>query len=112
MTATDVSTNVGPGAETDHDDAGHASDLVYFKVFVVLAFLTAAEVSTYVVELGNALLPALIVMMVVKFALVVMFFMHLRYDNKLFSWVFVSGLVLAVIVYIVMLTTFHYWQSL
>jgi cytochrome c oxidase subunit 4 len=41
-----------------------------------------------------------------------MFFMHLRYDNKLFSWVFVSGLVLAVIVYMVMLTTFHYWQSL
>ena len=41
-----------------------------------------------------------------------MFFMHLRFDNKLLSWVFVAGLVLAVAVYIVMLTTFEYWQNL
>jgi cytochrome c oxidase subunit IV len=109
---TDVATNVGPGAETDHDATQHASDWLSVQIFVLLVVLTAAEVSTYVIELGNALLPALIVMMTIKFALVVMFFMHLRFDHKLFSWVFVSGLVLAVLVYIAMLTTFHYWQDL
>jgi cytochrome c oxidase subunit IV len=109
---TDVATNVGPGAEADHDATHHASDWLYVQIFVILVMLTAAEVSTYVIELGNALLPALIVMMVIKFALVVMFFMHLRFDHKLFSWVFVSGLVLAVLVYIAMLAMFRYWQDL
>ena len=37
--------------------------------------------------------------------------MHLRFDNPLFDRVFVSGLVLAVVVYIVMLTTFEFWQA-
>ena len=104
MTATDVSTNVGPGAETDHDDTGHTSDLVYFKVFVVLVFLTAAEVSTYAVELGNAMLPALIVMMVVKFALVVMFFMHLRYDARPLTTLFLGPLLIATMLAIALMT--------
>ena len=49
-------------------------------------------------------------MMVVKFSLVVGYFMHLRFDNRLFTRVFFAGLFLAIAVYIVMLTTFHFWQ--
>jgi cytochrome c oxidase subunit 4 len=99
---------------TEPDDTGehHASDALYIQIFVILFVITAAEVSTYFFDMGAWLLPTLIVMMVVKFALVVMFFMHLRFDHKLFSWVFMAGLVLAVAVYIAMLTTFSYWQSL
>ena len=36
----------------------------------------------------------------------------LRFDHRLFSWVFVSGLVLAVLVYVAVLSTFRYWQDL
>jgi cytochrome c oxidase subunit 4 len=99
---------------TEPDDTGehHASDWLYVQIAIILALITAAEVSTYVVDFGDWLLPSLMVMMVVKFAMVVMFFMHLRFDHKLFSWVFVAGLVLAVAVYIAMLTTFEYWQNL
>jgi cytochrome c oxidase subunit 4 len=99
---------------TEPDDAGehHASDALYIQIFVILFLITAAEVSTYFFDMGSFLLPSLIVMMVVKFALVVMFFMHLRFDHKLFSWVFLAGLALAVAVYIAMLTTFSYWQNL
>jgi cytochrome c oxidase subunit IV len=89
----------------------HASDWLYLQIAIILGAITAAEVSTYVIDFGDWLIPALMVMMTVKFALVVMFFMHLRFDHKLFSWVFVSGLVLAVIVYTIMLTTFRYWQT-
>ena len=99
---------------TEPDETGehHPSDWLYVQIAIILALITAAEISTYYVDFGDLLLPALMVMMTVKFAMVVMFFMHLRYDHKLFSWVFVAGLVLAVAVYIVMLTTFEYWQSL
>ncbi len=99
---------------TEPDDTGehgHASDALYVKVFIVLFLITAAEVATYVVDVGDFLIPALIVMMSVKFALVVGFFMHLRFDSRLLTWVFVAGLLLAVAVYIAMVTTFRYWQA-
>ena len=99
---------------TEPDDTGehgHASDALYVKVFIVLFLITAAEVATYVVDVGDFLIPALIVMMSVKFALVVGFFMHLRFDSRLLTWVFVAGLALAVGVYIAMVTTFRYWQA-
>jgi cytochrome c oxidase subunit 4 len=94
--------------ETEH----HTSDALYVQIFVILFIFTAAEVSTYFFDLGSSELPILLVLMVIKFAMVVMFFMHLRFDHKLFSWVFVTGLVLAVIVYMIMLSTFSYWESL
>ena len=99
---------------TEPDNVGehHASDLLYVQIFILLFALTAVEVSTYFVDFGGLHLPVLLTIMVVKFAIVVAFFMHLRFDHKLFSWVFVSGLVLAVIVYGIMLTTFQYWQNL
>jgi len=99
---------------SDPDDTGehgHASDALYVKVFIVLFLITAAEVATYVVDIGDFLIPSLMIMMIVKFALVVGFFMHLRFDNRLLTWVFVAGLFLAVIVYIVTLATFEFWQA-
>jgi cytochrome c oxidase subunit IV len=45
--------------------------------------------------------------MIVKFTMVAMFFMHLRFDSIVFTRVFVAGVVLAVGVYLVMLSTFH-----
>ncbi|HYF45364.1 MAG TPA: cytochrome C oxidase subunit IV family protein [Acidimicrobiales bacterium] len=99
-------------SEPDETEGHHPSDWLYVQIAVILALITAAEVSTYVVDFGDFMLPALMVMMTVKFVLVVMFFMHLRFDNKLFSWVFFAGLVTAVLVYIAAITTFEYWQNL
>lgn len=98
--------------EPDQTGAHHPTDMLYVKVAAILALITLAEISTYWFDFGDFLLPALMVMMVVKFAMVIAFFMHLRFDHKLFTWVFVAGLALAVAVYIVALTTFSYWQNL
>jgi len=49
-------------------------------------------------------------MMVVKFIIVVSYFMHLKFDNKLFSWVFYAGLILALTVYAIFLATFHFFS--
>jgi cytochrome c oxidase subunit 4 len=48
--------------------------------------------------------------MVVKFVAVVMFFMHLKFDNKIFSWLFYAGLFLAVGVYVALLVTFQFFN--
>ena len=81
----------------------------YINIAVILAVITALEVSTYYVDFGPLFLPALLIMMSVKFFMVVSYFMHLKFDNKLFSWLFYTGLFLAVGVYVAALGTFHFF---
>jgi cytochrome c oxidase subunit 4 len=98
-------------AQTEHEGHDHPSDRSYVGIALILAVLTALEVASFYVEdqLGALLVPALVIMMIVKFVLVVAWFMHLRFDSNLFTRVFVSGLVLAVGVYAATLTTFRFW---
>ncbi|MBU39363.1 MAG: hypothetical protein CL430_02210 [Acidimicrobiaceae bacterium] len=91
----------------------HPSDKKYFQIAGVLAILTALEVGTYWLESmpGEILIPLLMIMMVIKFFYVAAWFMHLRFDNSLFMKFFVSGLVLASIVYAIFLTVFEFWHK-
>ena len=97
----------------DHVDehADHPSDGKYIQIAVILAALTGAEISTYYINIGALLGPVLLVMMVVKFSIVAMYFMHLKFDDALFTKVFTAGIVLAVGVYLIALTSFHYFAS-
>ena len=52
------------------------------------------------------LVPILLVLSTIKFAMVVMWFMHLKFDNKLFSVLFIGGLVLAGLVLLALLLLF------
>ena len=83
----------------------------YVRIALILAAITALEVSTYYVDFGWLFMPALMIMimMVIKFVMVVSYFMHLKFDNKLFSWLFYTGLVLAVGVYCAALATFKFF---
>ncbi|NIT63094.1 MAG: hypothetical protein GWO39_04655, partial [Gammaproteobacteria bacterium] len=49
----------------------------------------------------------LLVLSGAKFALVVMFYMHLRFDSPIFSGVFVAPLMLAVLVVVALIVLFH-----
>jgi cytochrome c oxidase subunit 4 len=86
------------------------SNAGYIKIALILAAITALEVATYYVDFGRLFLPALMIMMVVKFIMVVSYFMHLKFDNKLFTWIFYAGLILAIGVYCVALATFHFFS--
>jgi cytochrome c oxidase subunit 4 len=86
------------------------SNAGYVRIALILAAITALEVSTYYVDFGRLFMPALMIMMVVKFIMVVSYFMHLKFDNKLFSWIFYAGLILAIGVYCVALATFHFFS--
>ena len=98
-------------AQTEHGGHDHPGERTYVGIAVILAVLTAAEVATYYFEdqLGGLLVPALIVMMIVKFFLVVAWFMHLRFDSNVFTRMFVSGLFLAIGVYLATLATFRFF---
>ena len=110
-TATTVDPTTVDTADDDHAH-DHPSDWAYVKIALVLAAITAVEVFTYfesVVDWGDALIPSLMVMMVVKFYLVAMYFMHLKFDNPIFGKLFVGGIVLAAGVYIATLAAFEFW---
>ena len=111
MTTTTVSTAAEHVVdETVHD---HPSDWQYVKVALFLAALTALEVGTYFWEGASttALVVVLLPMMIVKFAVVTGYFMHLKYDNPIFKRVFVFGLLLAVLVYSITLFAFEFWDD-
>ncbi len=85
------------------------SNAGYIRIAVILAAITGLEVSTYYVDFGVLFLPALLIMMVIKFVMVVSYFMHLKFDNKMFSFLFYAGLLLAVGVYAAFLATFKFF---
>jgi cytochrome c oxidase subunit 4 len=91
----------------------HPSDAKYAFVALILAIITAAEVSTIYIEDPSTtfLVVTLIPMMIAKFAIVVGWFMHLRYDHPLFRRVFLAGLLLAVSVFLIALTSLHLFSS-
>ena len=82
-------------------------------IWIALAIITAIEVAlSYMVDdLGPLFLPLLLFLMVIKFFSVVLYFMHLKFDNRLFSLLFYMGLGLAVSVYIVALLTFEFFNA-
>lgn len=99
-----------PGVATEAHDEDHGLTFVaVIKIAVLLALLTGLEVLTYFIDFGSVATPMLLILMVLKFGIVVAYFMHLRFDNWLFTALFVVGLALAVSVYIAALSTFQYF---
>ena len=107
---TQPATDTHAATDGAHDAADHGmSTRGYINIALILAAITALEVSTYYVDFGPLFLPSLLIMMVVKFVMVVSYFMHLKFDNKIFSWLFYAGLFLAIGVYVAALGTFHFF---
>jgi cytochrome c oxidase subunit 4 len=69
--------------------------------------ITLIEVGVfYVPAFQPVLVPALLVLSLVKFVLVVLFYMHLKFDRRLFAFLFSGPLLLAVGVMIGLLFLF------
>ncbi len=93
-----------------HGAAGHVVPLrVLLAVFAALIVLTVATVAATWIDLGGWNLAVAMAIAVVKSALVVLYFMHLRYDSPFNALVFVAALVfLAVFLSLTMLDTLQY----
>jgi cytochrome c oxidase subunit IV len=81
--------------------------MTYVVVAVVLTVLTALEVAVfYIPALEVALLPILLTLTTGKFVLVVMFYMHLKMDSRIFTGVFVAPLLLAMFLVVALIILF------
>lgn len=91
-----------------HAERAHPTPFKYAAIALILSVITAVEVAiVYQDFLKDVFIPILIILSVAKFAMVVMFYMHLRFDSRLFSVMFVTGLLLATGVSIALLTLFR-----
>ena len=100
--------------EAHAQDEHHPTEKQYWLVFLALFVITAVEVVwSYAGVEGLAYLIPLFAMMLIKFLLVAGVFMHLYFDAKTLNgrtfWlVFASGLVIAIIVFIVVFSAFEF----
>ncbi len=84
-----------PGHPHEHP---HPQTREYLVIATILTVLTAIEVAVFYIPAIKAsaiFVPLLLVLSAVKFALVVMFYMHLKFDGRLFTTLFVAPLLIA-----------------
>ena len=87
----------------------HPGWSTYWKVALILTLITGLEVWAYYVPsfvASRAFVPTLLGMSALKFAIVVMFYMHLKYDHKLFRALFTGPLFIAAVTLIALLFLF------
>src|SRR5687767_15887228 len=100
-------------ANVDHEAMGikkeHPTWSTYWKVAVILTLITVIEVWVYYIPsfvASRAFVPSLLVMSAAKFVIVVMFYMHLKYDDKLFRALFTGPLIIDVLTLVALLFLF------
>lgn len=70
----------------------------YKWVALILTLITVLEVWAYYLPAfvaSPAFVPTLLIMSAAKFAIVVLFYMHLKYDHRLFRGLFTGPLIIA-----------------
>ena len=95
-----------------HDAAGHShhpTAKTYLIVGAILTAITIVEVWAYYIPsfvASRAFVPSLLIMSAVKFATVVLFYMHLKYDHKIFRALFAGPFAIAATTLVILLFLF------
>ena len=96
--------------ETEHSGGGHPTLGQYIVIAILLFAITIVEfviIMDFPGEREKVISDALgqpsttillFLLSGIKFAIVILFYMHLKFDNKLFFWTFVAGMTLALMV--------------
>ena len=90
-------------SDTHNDEhVDHPDSSQYIVIGIILAVLTAIEVAISFSSVPSGVaIPSLIVLTILKFLLVVLWFMHLRFDSGWFRRLFLFGLGVAIAVYVI-----------
>jgi cytochrome c oxidase subunit 4 len=87
-----------------HGGVAHAGPGFYWLVGLALAVITLLEVWLFGVEgLGGWYVPILLGLSLLKFIGVVAFFMHLRFDNRMFTYIFASSMIIGILIFTLIL---------
>ena len=83
----------------------HHTPKKYVQIAIVLGILTAIEIALYYTEdiVGVFTDPILIILAVGKFIIVVGWFMHLRFENKMVNRFFTGGMILALVLFAIVM---------
>jgi cytochrome c oxidase subunit 4 len=96
---------------TEHAPEQHGlTPRQYIMIGLALTVITVVELAVSYSPLGAVLIPILIVLSAVKFAVVAAYFMHLRFESGLMTRVFVGSFILATCILIALVTLF--WADL
>ena len=88
-------------------ESSHPTPMTYIVIAVILTVITAVEVAVVYMEgLRPLLIPILLVLSAAKFVIVVGFYMHLKFDARLFTTMFTGGFLLAVAVLLALIALF------
>ncbi len=96
-------------AHDEHAHADHPTWQKYVVIGVILTIITVIEVSAYYIpawETSRIYVPSMLTLSAAKFIIVVMFYMHLKYDHKLFRALFTGPLIIAIVTIIALLFLF------
>ncbi len=112
QTSEPIPTSVLDGAKEEYP-----RERLYVMTGLFLAVLTGIEVCTYLFPKFQAwywqgtdsVTALLLILMAVKFFTVAYVFMHLKFDKRILTVAFYSGLVLAVVVYVAVMTILRVW---
>jgi cytochrome c oxidase subunit 4 len=88
----------------------HPQPARYVMIAAILVVATAAEVGLYYLEgevPDGLIIVFLLMFAVIKFFLVASWYMHLRTDKPIFRNFFVLGIVAAILLYLIVLSTLH-----
>ena len=89
--------------EAGHEET-HTSNRTYVQIAIILSIITFLEVVIYYLPTVRPLLvPALIILSLAKFIMVVGFFMHLKFDHRIYRFMFAAGLAVTLGVYLALL---------
>ena len=94
-----------------HDQHAHpvGATRTYWVIGGILFVITALEIAAYYLEeqLGATAVPIIMILSALKFILVVAFYMHLKYDSKIFSGIFLFPMALATLVIVGLFLLYH-----
>jgi cytochrome c oxidase subunit IV len=88
----------------------HPTPFKYVIIFLILVVVTGVEIGISYMEgsvTSGIIVALLLILAVLKFAMVAAYFMHLRTDQPIFRRFFVLGIITAIAVFAVAVTTLH-----
>jgi len=88
----------------------HPTPFKYVMIFLILVVITGIEIGISYMEgtvTSGVIVTLLLLFAILKFAMVAAYFMHLRTDQPIFRRFFVLGIITAMAVFAVAITTLH-----
>lgn len=95
-------------SQSHGEHSSHPTLKQYVIIAIILFAITIVEF--FIIwpynRIGAAATPVLIILSCIKFAIVIFYYMHLKFDRRLLTWIFLAGLALGLVVSLALMTLF------